>query len=174
VIAGNGDIVVARRQAHFLGRRFPCAIGRAGFCAHKREGDGTTPIGIFRILGALFRPDRFNGGILPGASPIGFRDIWSDDPSDTAYNQLLPGAHPYPKGHERLSRPDPLYDLILPIDYNWPDPVPGKGSAIFLHRWRSPHHPTEGCVAFAFTDLIWIAARVTSRTRLIVGTGAVR
>jgi L,D-peptidoglycan transpeptidase YkuD (ErfK/YbiS/YcfS/YnhG family) len=55
---------------------------------------------------------------------------------------------PYPHSAERLWRGDPLYD---------PDPSDrlelaraerGRGSAIFLHRWRGPGKPTEGCVAW--------------------------
>jgi L,D-peptidoglycan transpeptidase YkuD (ErfK/YbiS/YcfS/YnhG family) len=39
------DIVVTRWGARFMGRRFPCAIGRGGITQTKREGDGATPAG---------------------------------------------------------------------------------------------------------------------------------
>lgn len=99
--------------------------------------------------------------------PIGPGDIWSDDPDDPQYNQGF-RAPEHRFSHEKMRRGDPLYDLVLITDYNWPNAVPGKGSAIFLHRWRKPRHPTEGCVAFAPRDLQWIAAHWTRQSRLIV------
>jgi L,D-peptidoglycan transpeptidase YkuD (ErfK/YbiS/YcfS/YnhG family) len=75
---------------------------------------------------------------------------------------------PHPWGHERLQRPDPLYDLVLITDWNWPRAVPGEGSAIFVHAWRRPRLPTAGCVAFARHDLLWIARRIRHQTRLII------
>jgi L,D-peptidoglycan transpeptidase YkuD (ErfK/YbiS/YcfS/YnhG family) len=46
--------------------------------------------------------------------------------------------------------------------------TPGKGSAIFLHRWRRPGYPTAGCVAFAPHHLRWIAERIAPGTRLMI------
>jgi L,D-peptidoglycan transpeptidase YkuD (ErfK/YbiS/YcfS/YnhG family) len=159
------DIVVTRWGARFRGRTFPCAIGRGGITARKREGDGATPAGCHRITGMLYRADR-----LPQpadwALPIGPGDLWSDAPDDTDYNH--PVRAPYPHSHERLHRPDPLYDLILLTDWNWPEAQPGHGSAIFVHSWRKPRHPTAGCLAFARKDLLWIARRIRPQTRLII------
>ncbi|MBL9049596.1 MAG: L,D-transpeptidase family protein [Tabrizicola sp.] len=161
------DIVVTPMGARFQGRRFPCTIGRGGIVppGAKREGDGATPAGIHRITGLLYRPDR-----LPRptgwALPIGPLDLWSDDPKDPDYNQFCRAPHGF--SHERLRRADPMYDLILTTDWNWPRATPGRGSAIFLHQWRRPGAPTAGCVAFSRRDLHWIAARLSPRTRLII------
>ncbi len=151
----------------FLGRRFPCSIGRGGIlpAAAKREGDGATPAGVHAIVGMLYRPDRM-ARPADWALPIGPGDLWSDDSRDTDYNQMV--RAPYPFSHERLRRADPLYDLVLLTGWNWPEAVPGRGSAIFLHRWRRPGYPTAGCVALAPADLLWIAQRITYQTRLIV------
>ena len=161
------DLVVTRQGARFLGRHFPCAIGRGGITGAKREGDGATPRGRHRIVALLYRPDRVAPGALPGwAVPIGLRDLWSDDASDPDYNHLVRAPHPF--GHERLRRADPLYDVILTTDWNWPRATPGQGSAIFIHTWRAPRFPTAGCVAFARADLLWIARRLDPGARLIV------
>lgn len=149
----------------FLGRQFPCSIGRGGVRADKREGDGGTPVGVHRIVGMLYRPDRM-ARPAPWAGPIGPRDLWCDDPDHASYN--LPVKAPFPASHERLRRGDPLYDLILLTDWNNPVARPGAGSAIFLHRWRRPGFPTEGCLAFAPLDLLWIARRVLPGTRLVI------
>lgn len=151
----------------FLGRRFPCSIGRGGIlpAAAKREGDGATPAGVHAIVGMLYRPDRM-ARPADWALPIGPGDLWSDDSRDDDYNQMV--RAPYPFSHERLRRADPLYDLVVLTGWNWPEAVPGRGSAIFLHRWRRPGYPTAGCVALAPADLLWIAQRITYQTRLIV------
>ena len=146
-------------------RLFPCAIGRGGIRADKREGDGATPVGVHRIVGCLYRADRIarpNGW----AVPIGPRDLWSDDGGDSNYNHLV--RAPYGPSHERLRRADPLYDLVLITDWNWPDAVPGRGSAIFMHQWRAPRWPTAGCVALRRDHLRALAAMLRPGAELIV------
>jgi L,D-peptidoglycan transpeptidase YkuD (ErfK/YbiS/YcfS/YnhG family) len=159
------DLVVNPWGARFMGRHFPCSIGRGGMTTAKREGDGATPIGTHRIVGMLYRPDRMTAP-ADWALPIGPHDLWSDDVRDPDYNLMVRAPHPF--GHERLSRPDPLYDLILITDWNWPDATPGQGSAIFIHTWRKPRHPTAGCVGFSRKNLLWIAARLRPQSRLIL------
>jgi len=159
------DLVVTGRTLRFLNRRFPCTLGRGGIRIRKREGDGATPAGEHRIVGLLYRPDRI-ARPAPWARPVRPGDLWCDDSAHPAYNQ--PVRAPFWASHENLRRADRLYDLILITDWNWPDPVPGRGSAIFLHRWRRPGYPTEGCVALRPGDLGWIAARIAPGTRLIV------
>ena len=161
------DLVVTRQGARFMGRRFPCAIGRGGIlpARRKREGDGATPDGVHRIVGMLYRPDRMTAP-ADWALSIGPVDLWSDDSDDPDYNLMVRAPHRY--SHERLRRADPLYDLVIITDWNWPHAEPGRGSAIFIHAWRRPRYPTAGCVAFDRADLRWIAARLTHQTRLIV------
>ncbi|MDP5308486.1 L,D-transpeptidase family protein [Paracoccus spongiarum] len=159
------DLVLTPQGIRFRGRMIPCSIGRAGITADKREGDRATPAGLHRITGLWYRRDR-----LPPparwARAIGPGDLWCDAPGDPAYNHHA--RAPLAASHERLRRADPLYDLILTTDWNWPEAVPGRGSAIFLHQWRRPRLGTEGCIAFARRDLIWIARHATPGTRLIV------
>ena len=161
------DIVVGPTGARFMGRRFARTVGRGGIVdsAAKAEGDGATPRGVHRIVGMLYRPDRI---ACPAdwAEPIGPTDLWSDDVSDPQYNTLVQAPHAF--SHEALRRADPMYDLVLIIDWNWPDAVVGRGSAIFIHQWRGKGRPTAGCVAFSRSDLHWIAARATVGTRLVI------
>jgi L,D-peptidoglycan transpeptidase YkuD (ErfK/YbiS/YcfS/YnhG family) len=100
------------------------------------------------------------------ALPIGPFDLWSDDVRDPDYNLMVRAPHPF--GHEKLRRADPLYDLILLTDWNWPRAIKGRGSAIFLHRWRRPGFPTAGCVAVDPQDLLWIIHRLRHGVRLFV------
>lgn len=159
------DMVLTPLGLRFAGRLWPCTIGRGGVSTRKREGDGATPTGIHAITGCLYRPDRMARPV-PWAVPIRPGDLWSDDPTHEDYNLMV--RSPYPHSHERLRRADPLYDLVLLTDWNWPQAVRGQGSAIFLHRWRRPGFPTEGCIAFAPDDLHSIVRRITPDTRLIV------
>lgn len=163
----DADIVVTAWGARFMGRQFPCSIGRGGIvpARKKREGDGATPAGEHRLVGMLYNPARL-ARPADWALPVSHADRWSDDPRDAAYNTMVRMPHGF--GHERLWRADPLYDLILLTDWNWPMAVPGRGSAIFVHRWRRPRFPTAGCVAFAREDLLWMAPRIRHETRLIV------
>jgi L,D-peptidoglycan transpeptidase YkuD (ErfK/YbiS/YcfS/YnhG family) len=161
------DIVVTRWGVRFLHRRFACTVGDAGIVAPraKREGDGATPSGMHRIVGMLYRPDRMTRP-ADWALPIGPADLWSDDPKDEDYNLMVRVPHRF--SHEHLRRADPMYDLILITDWNWPQSVAGRGSAIFVHVWRRPHARTAGCVALPHAALRWIAPRITHGTRLII------
>ncbi len=167
MIAHRRDMVVTHWNARFMGRRFPVAIGRGGITDAKREGDGATPSGAWRLMHGGYRADR---GLPPnGPIPIrrvGPRDLWSDDPAAPEYNHAV--RAPYAPSHERLMRADRLYDMVLVTDWNWPDAVPGAGSAIFVHVWRGPRKPTAGCLAFRPDHLRWILARWTARSRILV------
>ncbi|MEX0369853.1 MAG: L,D-transpeptidase [Tateyamaria sp.] len=159
------DMVVTPRGLRFGGRLFPCTIGKGGISDTKREGDGATPRGTHRLVGMLYRPDRM-ARPASWALPIRPGDLWSDDPSDQNYNQMV--RAPYDPSYEVLRRADPLYNLVILTDWNWPYAVRGRGSAIFIHRWRRPGYPTEGCIALRPDHLSWIAPRIRYETRLIV------
>ncbi|WP_423228917.1 L,D-transpeptidase family protein [Sphingomonas jatrophae] len=140
----------------------PCAIGRSGTVAAeaKREGDGSSPMGRWPIRAVLLRPDRVTvpaGMTLPWRW-IGRADGWSDDPADPAYNR--PVRHPHGHSAERLWREDGLYDVIVVLGHNDAPPVPGAGSAIFLHCWRDGA-TTEGCVAVERDALLALLPRLS-------------
>ncbi|QBF33792.1 L,D-transpeptidase [Thalassococcus sp. S3] len=160
------DLVLSPRGLSFQGRLYPCSIGKGGLRADKREGDGATPIGVHRLVGMLYRPDRM-ARPTDWARPIRPGDLWSDDISDPDYNMMVHSPHRF--GHEKLRRGDPLYDLVILTNWNWPYPVKGRGSAIFIHQWRRPGYPTEGCIALRRDHLRQIAKRITFETRLFVG-----
>lgn len=158
-------MVLTPQGLRFAGRVFPCSIGKGGLSADKREGDGATPRGVHRVAGMLYRADRMARPAV-WARAIGPCDLWSDDLRDPAYNSHVRTPHQF--SHERLRRADPLYDLVLLTDWNYPNAVPGRGSAIFIHQWRRPGHPTEGCIALRRDRLRWITSRITMKTRVIV------
>lgn len=159
------DLVLTKYGLRYLGNIYPCSIGKGGILTDKREGDGATPRGVHRIVGMLYRPDRIVRP-TPWAIPIGPNDLWSDDDTDPQYNTLV--CRPYPHSHEVLRRADPLYDLVIITDWNWPVAVAGAGSAIFIHQHRRVGYPTEGCIALKREHLHQIAQNLTRSSRLIV------
>jgi L,D-peptidoglycan transpeptidase YkuD (ErfK/YbiS/YcfS/YnhG family) len=147
------------------GMRAPCALGRSGITQTKREGDGATPAGMHRLIGLLYRSDRVRRPFtrLPVAR-IRRDDGWCDEPGDRRYNR--PVRLPYAASHERLWREDHLYDLVVILDYNLTHPVPGGGSAIFLHLAAPGLRPTAGCVAVGLETMRRLLALADPRTRL--------
>lgn len=140
-----------------------CALGRAGVSTDKREGDGATPVGRFALREIRYRADRLT---LPkcglAATPIARDDGWCDDPADPAYNR--PVTHPHPGSAEHMWRDDALYDLVVILGHNDAPPVPGQGSAIFLHCARQDRDgklgETEGCIALPRDTLLALAPQL--------------
>ena len=163
--ARNDALRLTRKGLSFRGQTWPCTIGRSGRVTNKCEGDGGTPVGRHRIAGLLYRSDRLRRP-APWARAIGPRSLWSDDPSDPAYNH--PVTAPYTGSHESLRRSDPLYDVILVINWNYPIAMPGRGSAIFIHQWRRRAYPTEGCIALPRQALLHLARRVMPGTPVLI------
>lgn len=137
----------------------PCALGRGGVRADKREGDGVTPAGAWPLRRVWYRADRLSE---PPQTALPLRvitvaDGWCDDPSSPDYNR--PVILPQAARHECLWRHDALYDVVVELGYNDDPPIAGRGSAIFLHVAHTDFAPTEGCVALARDDLLQFLRR---------------
>jgi L,D-peptidoglycan transpeptidase YkuD (ErfK/YbiS/YcfS/YnhG family) len=131
------------------------ALGRGGVGGDKREGDGVTPAGVLPLRRVLYRADR----VAPPdcavpIEPLAQEDGWCDDPNDRAYNRRV--RLPYNGRHEELWRRDDVYDVIGVLGWNDAPVERGRGSAIFLHIARADYAPTEGCVALARADLLFV------------------
>lgn len=123
---------------------------RAESGPRKREGDGRSPAGAFR-LGACFGY---------GAAPAGLKLpylratpslVCVDDPASRYYNRVF-SADSVRKdwsSAERMQLPSDDYKLGLVVEYNWEKPVQGAGSCIFVHLWENPAKGTAGCTAFS-------------------------
>jgi L,D-peptidoglycan transpeptidase YkuD (ErfK/YbiS/YcfS/YnhG family) len=145
----------------------PVALGRGGIKANKREGDGGTPRGSFRLRRLWWRADKHPrpATSLP-TQRISPDDGWCEDPTDRRYNQ--PIKVPPQTGADRLARKDNLYDFIIELDHNTRPRVAGRGSAVFIHAARQGFAPTAGCVALELNTLRRLLARLSSRTRIVV------
>lgn len=154
-------VISARSKRGWLKRGMlylPCAIGKGGIRALKREGDGATPPGCLALKSLFYRRDRR----LPPRSPLNKRplkpaDGWCDDANASCYNRLiaLPVAPAAAiKSYEEMCRTDRLYDVVGILDYNLRPALRGRGSAIFLHQSRDETlPPTAGCLALNPRDL---------------------
>jgi L,D-peptidoglycan transpeptidase YkuD (ErfK/YbiS/YcfS/YnhG family) len=141
-------------------------IGRNGFAppGQKREGDGRTPSGTFRV-GYFF-------GVLPNPG-VRFRyrlsgpdDYWDDDPASPRYNEWVDAQHASPG-----LNPEPMdvsaYDYGAVIGYNTAR-TPGLGSAIFLHQ--NIGIATAGCITLPTGELLtvlrWLNPARSPRIRM--------
>ena len=145
----------------------PVALGHGGIKANKREGDGATPRGVFRLKRLWWRADRHPrpATLLP-VQRIAADDGWCEDPSDRNYNR--PVKLPPQSKADRLRRTDHLYDFIIELDHNTRPRVVGRGSAVFIHAARPGFAPTAGCVALELKMLRRLLARLGSHTRIMV------
>lgn len=172
---GLGALVVRARPGHptqgFLKAGnlvFPCALGRGGISANKREGDGATPLATMRILAGYFRDDHFAAARRTrlAMAPIGPDLGWCEVPQDRNYNR--PVRIPYGASHERMKRDDRLYDACLVLDWNIAPRRRGRGSAIFFHLARPGFTPTQGCVAVTARTMARLLPLLSDRTVLKV------
>jgi L,D-peptidoglycan transpeptidase YkuD (ErfK/YbiS/YcfS/YnhG family) len=149
-------------------QRIPVAIGRSGIKANKREGDGGTPRGRFRLVRLWWRADRGPPPrtLLP-LRRITAHDAWCEAPADRRYNR--PVRLGLDTSGDRLRRSDHLYDLIIEIDHNSRPRIAGRGSAVFIHIARPGFLPTAGCVALKARTLRLLLSRLAPNTRIVIG-----
>lgn len=143
----------------------PVALGRGGILANKREGDGGTPLGRFRLLRLWWRADRLPRPATRLPTRRLTRDVaWCEDPTDRRYNRPFRRSANEPG--DRLWRDDRLYDLIIELDHNTRPRIAGRGSAVFVHVARPNRGPTAGCVALEADVLHRLLARLGPQTRI--------
>ena len=153
----------------FHGKEYRCAIGRSGVVEDKKEGDGGTPVGTFKIRKIYYRPDRINPAEIKTDIPLvalSEDDGWADDVNSPEYNKYV--KLPFEPSHENLWRDDHVYDIIAVIGYNDDPVVNGKGSAIFLHVAKENYSPTAGCIALEKNDLLNILSQFTKNDEIVI------
>jgi L,D-peptidoglycan transpeptidase YkuD (ErfK/YbiS/YcfS/YnhG family) len=150
-------------------------LGRRGVSTAKREGDRTTPAGVFGI-GPTMYGIAPNPGVSYAYRRIVCGDWWVEDSRSRFYNRFRHvecGAKPpFRVTSEDLSRSPTAYWHFAFIRYNVDPVVPGRGSGIFLHA--STGRPTLGCVSVPLPKLVrtlrWL--RPASAPLIAIGTRA--
>lgn len=129
----------------------------------KREGDGCSPSGIFRLPFAFGYAKETEGLRMPYV-PVTPTLCGVDDPESRFYNQVVDSAEVVRdwSSDETMLREDGLYRWGAFVAHN-PDGTPGMGSCIFLHLWRGAGQPTAGCTAMSEECLVrtlrWLDAK---------------
>ncbi len=119
----------------------------------KREGDGKSPAGVFRLSAAFGYATAAEIGdlaipytqVTPGLECV-------DDPGSAHYNQIVSRdavATVDWQSSEQMLMDGPWYEQGIVVDHNADPARAGAGSCIFLHNWDAPDDTTAGCTAMA-------------------------
>ena len=129
-------------------------VGFNGLSSHHREGDGTTPTGLYAI-GSTFYGLAPDPGVHGSYHPLVCGDWWDEDPASARYNTFQHVAcgttPPFGGGSEALWQQTVAYQRFAVVDYNTGPVVPRAGSAIFIHDDTGPG--TNGCVSLPSGEL---------------------
>ena len=97
--------------------KLKCCIGKKGLNSNKREGDYSTPKGLFNLRKLYFRKDRVDIPQCKINKKIIERNMaWCDDPNHKKYNEEIKIHNKQFK--ESLYRKDHKYDYIISISHN--------------------------------------------------------
>jgi len=165
----SGSKSSARLMAGLL--VIPCRIGRSGIVHDKREGDGATPAGTWRIGGGFFRADRVSRpNVAMGVRPMRQDDGWCDDADNFQYNRWV--RLPFTASHETMWMDAPSYDIVLVLGHNQTPRVRGRGSAIFFHLTTADtarsSGPTAGCIAISRADMRRLLPRLAHDCQMVI------
>ena len=146
--------------------RLKCCIGKNGLNHNKKEGDYSTPKGIFNLKKLYFRKERVG---IPkcklNKKAIKKNMAWCDDPNHKNYNEEIKTCTKRVK--ENLFRKDNKYDYIISISHN-EKKIPNKGSAVFIHL-TNKYKPTAGCIALQKKDFEILLKLIDKKTKIKIG-----
>jgi L,D-peptidoglycan transpeptidase YkuD (ErfK/YbiS/YcfS/YnhG family) len=150
-------------------------VGWNGLAERRREGDGTTPAGVFTVAPVIYgnAPDP---GVRYRYRRLVCGDWWNEDPASPTYNtfqHVRCGARPpFRTTTPGLWQERRAYRHFAVIEYNMRPVVPGRGSGIFLHAQTG--NSTNGCVSLPAKRLTaalrWL--RPSDKPRIAIGTRA--
>ena len=161
------NIIIKKHFLLYKGYKLKCSIGKSGITHSKKEGDLTTPKGLFGLGLLYYRKDKIKllkCKIKKRAIKKGMG--WCNDSKSKKYNQEI--SFPFKYGAEKLYRKDKIYDIFINIKYNQFPIVKEKGSAIFLHLSDKKYKPTHGCVAIQKKDFLKILPLINNKTKISI------
>ena len=161
------NIIIKKQLLIYKGYKLKCSIGKSGLTYKKREGDLTTPRGIFKLGPLYYRKDRIKNLRSKIKKKIIKKKMgWCNDSKSKKYNQEI--FFPFKYGAEKLYRKDKIYDIFINIKYNQSPTKQYKGSAIFLHLSNNKYKPTEGCIALQKKDFLKILPLINQKTKISI------
>jgi len=161
------NIIIKKHLLLYKGYKLKCCIGKSGFKKNKKEGDLSTPRGLFKLGKLYYRKDRIKKLNSKLKKRIIKKNMgWCNDIRSKKYNQEI--CFPFKYGYEKLYRKDKIYDIFINIKYNYLPIIKGKGSAIFLHLSKKNYKATSGCVALAKKDFLKILPSINRKTKILI------
>ena len=146
--------------------RLKCCVGKNGLNSNKKEGDYSTPKGLFSLKKLYYRKDRVGIPKCNLEKKIIRQDMaWCDDLKNKKYNEEIKVKNN--KLKEKLYRVDHKYDYIISISHNYKK-IPGKGSAIFIHLTKD-YKATAGCIAVQKKDFQILLKLIDKKTKIKIG-----
>ena len=146
--------------------KFKCSIGKKGFNKEKKEGDDTTPKGLFDLGNIYYRADRVPKPDSKIKKIIIKKNMgWCDDSKSKYYNKIIRIKKNLNIGYEKLFRKDGKYDYLILIKYNYKKVKKNKGSAIFIHLTKN-YLPTKGCIALQKKDFLILCKLIDKKTKI--------
>ena len=140
-----------------------CCIGKKGLNSNKKEGDYSTPKGLFDLKKLYFRKDRVGTPKCKIYKRIIKRKMaWCDDPNHKKYNEEIKTRNKNLK--EKQYRKDHKYDYIISISHN-ERKISGNGSAVFIHL-TDDYKPTAGCLALRKKDFEILLKLIDKKTKI--------
>ena len=146
--------------------KFKCCVGKNGIRLNKKEGDFSTPKGLFKLKKLYFRKDRVSIPVTKIKKKIITKNLgWCDDPNHKKYNEEI---KIYTRNNkENFYRKDIKYDYLITINHN-DKKIPYMGSAIFIHLTDN-YKPTAGCIALKKKDFEVLLNLVDQKTKIKIG-----
>jgi|TARA_B110000027_G_C16040550_1_gene265177 L,D-peptidoglycan transpeptidase YkuD (ErfK/YbiS/YcfS/YnhG family) len=146
--------------------KFKCCVGKNGIRLNKKEGDFSTPKGLFKLKKLYFRKDRVSIPVTKIKKKIITKNLgWCDDPNHKKYNEEI---KIYTRNNkENFYRKDIKYDYLITINHN-DKKIPYLGSAIFIHLTDN-YEPTAGCIALKKRDFEVLLNLIDQKTKIKIG-----
>ncbi len=177
----TATLFVKESLAWKITKRFPVQLGKNGLgwgmglhsdslrptaFPMKFEGDLKAPAGIFKIGTTFGKADAMQ-------TEFPYLQVTADimcieDRMSSSYNRIIENGVDSSDWNSTdiMLRKDSLYDAGFFVEHNMRQ-IPGRGSCIFFHIWRSPNSGTAGCTAMSreniFSLLEWIQPELNPR-----------
>ena len=161
------NIIIKNHLLLYKGYKLKCSIGKMGTTYSKKEGDLSTPKGLFKLGLLYYRKDRIKLAKCKIKNKVIKKKIgWCNDIRSEKYNREI--FFPFKYSAEKLYRNEKIYDIFINIKYNYSPVSKGKGSAIFLHLTNKKYKPTRGCIAIKKKDFIKIMPLIKRNTKILI------
>jgi len=160
-------MIIVKKPGYLIFKnfKFRCSLGKNGIGNKKKEGDGRTPRGTFKLTKLFYREDKIKN-IRGKIKRVKIKKNmgWCDDPKSRFYNKLV--KLPCKFSYEKLYRKDNIYNIVVVLDYNLNPIIKNKGSAIFIHVEKKNYKTTQGCLGLKQNDLIKLISIIKKNQKI--------